>query len=575
MAQKFNHSPLLDKLWASQDSRGYIASDDITRIAGELDISEIELEGVASFYHFFHKKPAGKFTIYLNNSILSELAGYAEIKKAFERATRAPWGGIDPTGTFGLFDTACIGLSDQEPAALINFYPFTQLTPQKVAQIIKALRSGANPRDLADRLDTREYPLLPTDKLIYLRPHQPGKALEFLSKNRPKAVIEAIKRSRLTGMGGAFFPTGKKWELCRNNPGKRHFLVCNADEGEPGTFKDRLLLHRYPELLIEGMIIAGYAIGADEGIIYLRAEYRYLLPTLEKAIALYRRMGWLGTRAPTKNRFQFEIHIQIGAGAYVCGEETALLNSLMGKRGEPGPKVYFPVEKGYWDQPTSVNNVETLCAAARILELGVPTYLSLGTPKSPGTKLLSIAGDCSFPGVYEVEWGISLDELLERCGATDPYLVQLSGPAGQAVPASDRHRSICAEDLICGGSVMIFNSQRDLLHILRNYAQFFVDESCGICTPCRAGNYLLLRKLEKLQKGLASPEDLEEIKDWGRIMQAASRCGLGKTAPNALIQCMQGFPGYFQNQLRKNSTGARINLAEALDPYHQAVRNGN
>lgn len=571
MAAFQDHSPLLNLLWACQDAKGYVSDQDIQSIAERLGISYIEVEGVCTFYHFFHRKPAGKYIIYLNNSILSEFSGYHEIRKAFEEATGAPWNGVDRKGLFGLYDTACIGLSDQEPAALINFYPFVNLTREKVFQVIRALRAGMPVSQLADAIDNTVRYIPPDGHAVLFREMTPGSALQKLRTIAPEAVVEDIRASGLRGLGGAFFPVGEKWKRCREQPTTTRYVVCNADEGEPGTFKDRVLMSRLPELLIEGMIVAGYAIGAVEGILYLRAEYRYLLPKLEAAIARYRQMGWLGKGIPTLQSFDYDIRIQIGAGAYVCGEETALLDSLMGKRGEPWPKVYFPVERGYLGYPTVVNNVESLASAARIVELGAETYRKLGTPQSAGTRLLSVSGDCKFPGVYEIEWGMTVGTLLDLAGAEDPGYIQISGPSGIGISASERDRVISYEDLPCGGSVMIFNTQRDLLRILINFTEFFKEESCGVCTPCRAGNYILSRKLEQLRVGLGRGSDLEEIRQWGSLMNAASRCGLGRGSTNALIRAMDTFPEYFYQLVSAKGREKGFNLDQALTDYRKAI----
>lgn len=566
-----DHSPLLDLLWACQDAHGYVSDEDILSVAAQLGLSAIEVEGVCTFYHFFHRKPAGKYTIYLNDSILSRCKGYDEVRQAFEKATAAPWGGVDRTGTFGLYDTSCIGLSDQEPAALINFHPFVQLTPEKVAAIIAGIRAGTPLHVLADTFETSLY-YPPNERAVLFREMVPGKSLERLHALHPEEVLAEVHAAGLRGLGGAFFPVGEKWRLCRAQPAPTRYVVCNADEGEPGTFKDRVLLTRRPELLIEGMISAGYAIGAAQGIIYLRAEYRYLKPMLEDTLDRYRRMGWLGRGIPALLPFDFDIRIQIGAGAYICGEETALLDSLMGKRGEPWTKVFFPVERGYLGMPTVVNNVESLSAVARIMEWGAAAYRRLGTPQSPGTKLLSVAGDCRNPGVYEIEWGMRVGTLLELAGADEAAYIQFSGPSGIGVAASDKDRRIAFEDLPCGGSVMIFDHTRDLLQILSNFTEFFKRESCGVCTPCRAGNFMLSRKLDQLQRGLGREADLQEIRHWSSLMQTTSRCGLGRSSTQALIHAMDTFPEYFHERVHEKIKGEKaFPLEEALSDYQRAV----
>ena len=544
---------LLDCLWDYQNDKGYISDGDVEECSKRLNISKIELEGIISFYHFFHRKPTGKFVIYLNNSIVSEFKGYERVKAAFEKATGERFGEIDGHGQFSLFETACIGLSDQEPAALINFHPFTNLNSLKVRFIINSLKKGIPVESLCDEVPDHIRYTPPDDKVIFFRAYHPGITIAKLKDMTPKQVIKEIKASKLSGMGGAFFPTGIKWEAASKQKSARKYVVCNADEGEPGTFKDRVLMRRMPGLMFEGMAIAGYAIGAKEGLIYLRAEYRWLYDKMMNTLKQFRRMGLLGKNIAGIKGFDFDIRVQLGAGAYVCGEETALLNSLEGKRGEPRTKMYFPVEVGYLDQPTVVNNVETFCAAARIIGLGADHYLSTGTPKSPGTKLISISGDCHKPGLYEIEWGTSVGQLLDLCEADDPYLIQVSGPSGDSLSMNEINRKIALDDLRCGGALMIFNTNRSPLHIYSNFTEFFKHESCGVCTPCRAGNFIIKRKLERLGKGLAREKDLDEIREWGNIMKMTSRCGLGKMATHALIGALDRFPDYFNNLLDKQS----------------------
>ena len=560
---------MLNKLWELQRSAGHISDEAVRQLAAAYNISEIEVEGVVSFYHFFHRRPTGKFTIYLNNSIVSDLKGFNRIKETFERETGTVFGSVDRSGTFCLFLTPCIGLSDQEPSALINFYPFTNLNTIKVKDIISKLRSGATPESICDApADNIRYTPA-NNKTVFFKKSFAGSALAKLEKLGPEGVISEIKNSELAGRGGAYYPTWKKWDAARVQPAKPKFVVCNADEGEPGTFKDRVLMNSQPACLIEGMIVCGYTIGASHGIIYLRGEYWWLKPKLDEAIYQYHEAGLLGKDCAKIKGFDFDIRVQMGAGSYVCGEETALLESLEGKRGEPRTKWFFPVEKGYLQKPTVINNVETFCAAARIIEMGASEYLKLGIPGSPGTKLISVSGDCKLPGIFEIEWGMTVAELLELCEADDPYYMQVSGPSGECISIKEKFRRISMLDLLarkdlrCGGSFMIFNKQRDLVKVLMNFSEFFKHESCGICTPCRAGNFIIQRKLERLNNGLATENDLNELKSWGVIMKNTSRCGLGKTATNSLINAMDKFHDYFAGKLDKNFDG--LNLEFDMD----------
>ena len=553
---------MLNKLWDLQKNVGYISDEAVKEIAMEFNIADIEVEGVVSFYHFFHRRPTGKFTIYLNDSIVADIKGFKRIKETFERETGTSFGLIDRTGTFGLFLTPCIGLSDQEPSALINFYPFTNLNAIKVKDIISKLKSGATPESICDKPadNIRHTP----PRSVFFRKMVPGAALAKMKQLGPGGVIAEIRKSELAGRGGAYYPTWKKWEAARVQTATPKFVVCNADEGEPGTFKDRVLMNSQAASLIEGMIISGYTIGARYGIIYLRGEYWWLKHRLDETIKQYLHAGLLGKHCAGTSDFDFDIRVQMGAGSYVCGEETALLESLEGKRGEPRTKWFFPVEKGYLQLPTIINNVETFCAAARIIEMGSAEYLQLGIPGSPGTKLISVSGDCKIPGLYEIEWGITVAELLELCQAEDPYYIQVSGPSGECISIKEKFRRISMLDLLarkdlrCGGSFMIFNKQRDLVKVLLNFSSFFKHESCGICTPCRAGNFIIQRKLERLNNGLATQTDLQDLKDWGIIMKNTSRCGLGKTATNSLIQALDKFHDYFENRLDKNFDGLNL-----------------
>ena len=543
---------LLDHLWAVQREHGYIRPQDVSDCASALDVSEIEIEGVISFYHFLTLRPRGKFTVYLNNSPVAECKGFERVKEAFERATGTPLNGVDPSGEFGLFETACIGLSDMEPAALINFHPFTNLNSLKVKDIVARLRRGESPEDICDSVPDHIRYVPGDDKAILLREYNPGNALTTLHKHTPESVLEEIKRSGLRGMGGALFPAGLKWEACKKDPESPKYIFCNADEGEPGTFKDRVLMNSMPGLVLEGMTVAAYAVGAGQGTIYLRAEYTWMKDKLQRTINSFRKKNLLGKNICGITGFDFDIRLVLGAGAYVCGEETAMLNSLEGKRGEPRNKRFYPTERGYLQKPTVINNVETFCAAARIMELGADRYLRSGTPTSPGTKLLSVSGDCRLSGVYEVEWGATVRQVLEMCEADRPHFIQISGPAGECISMDEVDRTIALDDLRCGGSIMVFSRSRDILDILRNYNRFFKHESCGLCTPCRAGNFIIEKKLDLFAAKLAQKSDVDDVKAWGNIMKLTCRCGLGKTAPNALLLAQEKFPGYFESIVTQN-----------------------
>ena len=419
------------------------------------------------------------------------------------------------------------GCRDQAPGALINDVPVTYLSSDKAREIVRELRRHMDPRRLVHKEGdgNNAHPLIHSmvrnnargvGAILYT-PYNRGEAVHKALSISPKEVIRAIKTARLRGRGGAGFPTGMKWEFARNAPGDSKYVICNADEGEPGTFKDRVLLTERSDRLFAGMTIAGYAIGAANGILYLRAEYEYLRPFLEAQLEQRREDGLLGKNVLGREDFDFDIRIQMGAGAYVCGEETALIASCLGGRGDPRNRPPFPASEGYRGFPTIVNNVETLCCVTKILEEGPATFCEYGTRQSAGTKLLSISGDCLRPGVYEVPFGVTLREVLELCGARGTRLPSRSaGRAARWSGESDFDRQICFDDLPTGGSMMVFGPDRDLLEIVENFMDFFVEESCGYCTPCRVGNVLLRETLQSVRSGRAEPQDLENLREPGR-----------------------------------------------------------
>jgi [NiFe] hydrogenase diaphorase moiety large subunit len=354
-------------------------------------------------------------------------------------------------------------------------------------------------------------------------------------------ILFELKDSKLKGRGGAGFPVSTKWMLTSAAKADEKFLVCNADEGEPGTFKDRVLLMEYPELVFDGMVVGGYTLGAHQGIVYLRGEYEYLLKSLEDYLEEMRKDNLLGNKILDKEGFNFDICIVLGSGAYVCGEETALIESLEGHRGEPRNRPPYPINTGFLGRPTSVNNVETLAAVSHIVLKGGSWFAEFGTDKSKGSKLFSVSGDCEKPGVYELPWGIKISELLELVEAKNTKAVQVGGASGFCIPQSQFDKKLAYEEISTGGSVMIFNEGRDMLHVLKNFMEFFVDESCGQCTPCRIGNVKLLEGVEMIEKGQYTFSHINKLKDLGRTMQLASKCGLGQSSPNPFISILENF----------------------------------
>jgi len=555
---------LMDILIDIQETFGFISEEAIDALSELLVMSRGDIRQTITFYHFFSLKPRGKYTVYLNNSPVAYMFGRQAIKEAFEKETGVHFGQVTSDNEIGLFDTACIGMADQEPAALINNKVFTRLTPYRVREIVKHMKEGKNMDELRNESYGDGKNSLPSLRsmvssnvrrkgMILSDDYTSGSVIKnILPKLSPEGVIAEIKHSHIRGRGGAGFPTGLKWEFCRRAKGQKHYVVCNADEGEPGTFKDRVILTEKPELVFEGMALAGYAIGSDEGILYIRYEYRYMQKYLEEVLQNMRNNGLLGANIGGIDGFNFDIRVQFGAGAYVCGEESALLESLEGKRGEPRDKPPFPVEKGYLGQPTIINNVETFATAVRIVQNGGEWFTQFGTDDSTGTKILSISGDCMFPGVYEVNWGFNVEDMLEMVGAYDVQAVQVGGPSGTLIGPDEFHRTLGYSDLSTGGSMIIFGKQRNLIRdVVTNFMEFFIDESCGSCSTCRNMTQVMNNKVRKILDGKGVAKDLQDLKSWSEVLKA-SRCGLGQTAANPIVSSLKNFRHLYEALLQKN-----------------------
>ena len=553
---------LMDILLVAQKELGCISNETISTIAKELNISAADVEQTRSFYHFFTTKPAGKYAVYVDDSVVANMKGRAEIVKAFETEANVKLGSVSADGLVGLFNTACIGMSDQSPAALINGTVYTNLTPAKVKEIVAGFKAEKCAKEILSELGDGKNAseniksmvknnILRKGEITFSE-YEVGSALKKAVTMSADEVINEVKTSTMRGRGGAGFPTGMKWAFCKKEADPVKYILCNADEGEPGTFKDRVLLTELSEQVFEGMAIAGYAIGAKEGILYLRHEYKYMKKHLDKVLEDLKTKNLLGTNIAGKQGFDFEIRIQLGAGAYVCGEESALIESCEGRRGEPRYKPPFPAQIGYKLKPTVINNVETLIHVTRIVTKGGAWYKSIGTKESAGTKVLSISGDCEKPGVYEIAWGMSVTEMLEMCGAKDVQAVQIAGPSGACINPSQFDRKISYEDLATGGSMTVIGNKRNLLKdVVLNYMDFFVDESCGSCVPCRALSVLMKERLEKVIAGHATNKEVDEMVEWGAIMKSANRCGLGQTASNPITSTIENFRSKY-DELTKN-----------------------
>ncbi|MCU0488938.1 MAG: NADH-quinone oxidoreductase subunit NuoF [Anaerolineales bacterium] len=391
---------------------------------------------------------------------------------------------------------------------------------------------------------------------------------KVVSDMTPEKVIETVMASGLRGRGGAGFLTAKKWQLCRGNPGEQKFVICNADEGDPGAFMNRRVLESDPHAVVEGMTIAAYAIGATRGYIYCRAEYPIAVQTLNIAINQARDLGVLGNNI-LGSEFNFDLEVRMGAGAFVCGEETALMSSIEGRRGEPRPRPPFPAQQGLWKSPSNINNVETYANVPQIILNGPEWFASMGTEKSKGTKTFAIAGDVAHTGLIEVPLGITLREIVEEVGGGIKdgkafKAVQTGGPMGGCLPAQYLDMPVDYEALTQAGSMMgsggmiIMDEDTCMVDIARFFMEFTQDESCGKCTPCRVGTRRLLEILERICGGQGRDGDIELLEELSAMIQTASLCGLGQGAPNPVVSTLKHFREEYEAHIYEKRCPARV-----------------
>jgi [NiFe] hydrogenase diaphorase moiety large subunit len=560
-------SQLVQHLHTLQLQCSYVPEVSIQLLAEHLDLTEAHVRGVIGFYAFLHETPRGDYDVCFSDSITDHMLGSRALMQ--DLCTRL---GVDPgvprsDGRVTVTPTSCTGMCDQGPAVLVNGRAITRLDSHRI-ESIAALIENRTPLEewpaayfeIEDNIQRKD--MLLSNALA------PGSAIQALVDRGPEGILDAIDAAHLLGRGGAGYNTARKWKFCRDADGGAddadRVVVCNADEGEPGTFKDRVLLNSYANDVFEGMTLCAGTIGARRGFLYLRGEYLYLRDRLEQILDERRRVGLLGAGIGGREGFDFDIEIHMGAGAYICGEESALIESLEGKRGVPRVRPPYPVTHGYLGRPTVVNNVETLVKAARVAVSGADWFKSAGTERSTGTKLLSVSGDCERPGIYEFPFGVTIQRVLDDCGAMDAQAVQVSGAAGTTLPPSEFGRRIAFEDVATAGSFMVFDSQRDLLDMVRNFAHFFVHESCGFCTPCRVGGALVKDLVDKVHAGHGSRFDIDELRNIGGLMKASSQCGLGVTAPNAVLDTLNKFPKVYDRRLSQKNYEPAFDLDAAL-----------
>ena len=567
-------SALLQVLRAVQERTGWLAPEVLEQVAAGVGLTPAIVRGVAGFYRFLHLRPVGRTHVLFSDNVTDRHLGSRALAAELCRRLRVRPGEVRRDGAVSVGFTSCTGLGDQGPALLVDQHQVcTRMDALRIAELADLVDAGVPPAQWPAAWQRVEHAVRLPGPLLGA-PVEPGAALAAVRARGAAATLQQWRASGLRGRGGAGFPTAAKLEAALAAPvpaaGTR-VLVCNADEGEPGTFKDRVLLATRADDVLDGMTAAAVAIGARRGFIYLRGEYRFLLDGLQQALQRRRGAGLLGHAILGQPGWDFEIDIHLGAGAYVCGEESALIESLEGKRGNPRVRPPYPVERGYLGQPTAVLNVETLAALAWIARHGGAAWAALGLPGCTGTKLHAVSGDCARPGVYEMPFGCTVQALLDACGARDTQAVQVGGASGTTLQPAEFGRRIDGDALPTAGAFMVFDRSRDPFEVARGFSQFFAHESCGFCTPCRVGTELIVRRLDKLAAGWGSAIDAGELDELQALLHGTTHCGLGASAANPLRDLIVKFAPAMQRRLVQPRFVPAFDLDAELEPARRAT----
>ena len=562
-------SMVLQMLRNLQLEQNCITDTDIAVLAEGLNTPKTKVQSLIDFYSFLHHTPRGRYDIYFSDSITDHMLGSRKSAQLLCDLLGVELGIPRADGTVTVAMTSCTGLCERGPAVLVNGTAIDRVDEARAREIADLVESGI-PVDewplewffISDAL-RKKGPLLD-------HPLTPGAAIERTLEIGAARVIDELRTSQLRGCGGAGFPTHQKWDICRSTNGDQRFVICNADEGEPGTFKDRALLHGYTDTLIEGMTVCGLTIGATKGFIYLRHEYEFLRQQIDHRLERRRETNLLGKNILGHHGIHFDIDIYMGAGSYVCGEESALIESLEGKRGIPRIRPPFPVTHGYRGRPTVVNNVETLCYAAGIIEHG-PDYVS-HPGDEPCWKILSISGDCRDPGIYEIPLGTTIDEICKMCGAENTRAIQVGGPGGILITPDEFNRKLSFDDCNSSGSFIIFDESRNMVDVAVNFTHFFAHESCGFCTPCRVGTKLLVQLGDKIADGHGARMDIAQMERLHRLMTQASHCGLGQRAAVPLLTNYEKCPPCFVERMDDVEYKPAFDVEAAIERSRQIVK---
>ena len=576
---------LMPVLQEVQEAVGYLPPAVQERIATALNIQGSEVFGVMSFYSMYAWKPKGKYVIRLCESPPCHVDGAANMLHALQQELGLGVGETTADGLFTLELTACLGVCEVAPAMQINEVVIGNLTAAKIKQTLADYRAGKAPdfKQLPySTNDFRKYKQSPADLILLdnVGIIDPTQVEAYVAKGgyttlkkvvttmTPEAVVEEVKTSGLRGRGGAGFPTGLKWSFTRPLPATPKYVICNADEGEPGTIKDRYIMEGDPHKVLEGMAIAGFAVGASKGFIYVRGEYYLSKQRLNQAIEQARAKGYLGEKLFGTD-FSFDIEVRSGFGCYICGEETALMESIEGKRGYPRMKPPFPGVAGLWHQPTIVNNVESLASVPAIMEKGGAWYKSLGTADTTGTKIYQIIGHVKTPQIVEVPAGLTLRELIDTYGGglrpgSKFKMCQTGGASAGIVTdaALDTPIDYGSMSKVGGalgsGTMLVMDESVCVVDFIRSVAQFFRHESCGQCTPCREGTPRILETITRICQGQGKMSDLDFLERLAGVMIDSSFCPLGQTAGSPMLSAFKNFRQEFEEHIQEKKCRAGV-----------------
>jgi NADP-reducing hydrogenase subunit HndC len=560
---KGTRGALLPALQAIQELYGYISQEGAETVARELRVSLEEVYSVATFYSQFSFEPSGEHVVSVCLGTACYVKGARQILARIERTLGVKDGESTRDGRFTIGSCRCLGLCGLAPVMTVDGTVFGNMTPEKAEAVIRAYMDDT---DAGDGDAVANIPVLSEGARVVLRncgsadpesvddyiAHDGYAALKkALTEMTPREVIDEMSKSGLRGRGGAGFPTGTKWSFAASQPEGRKFVICNADEGDPGAFMDRAVLELDPFVVLEAMAIAGYAIGASEGFIYVRAEYPLAVKRIKAAIKTAGERGYLGENIFGLG-FNFTVETRLGAGAFVCGEETALMASIEGRRGEPRQRPPFPAVKGLWGRPSILNNVETLANVPRVILLGAEKFAEIGTEKSKGTKVFALGGKVERSGLVEAPMGTTLREIVYEIGGGIPggrafKAAQTGGPSGGCIPAEHLDVPMDYENLTAIGSMMgsggliVLDEDNCMVDIAKYFLDFTVDESCGKCTACRIGTRRLYEILSKITDGEGDAEDLSKLEELCAYIKENALCALGQTAPNPVLSTLRYF----------------------------------